>query len=152
MTSEESRPAGDEHRSQDGQCRILLAEDNLINQRVCEEMLRRLGVNVETVTDGHQAVAAVAEQRYDAVLMDCQMPELDGYRATAQIRAQERSLGRDRVPIIALTAHAMDGDRETCIEAGMDDYLAKPFRLSGLREVLVRWLPGRPIDDPSQPG
>ncbi len=140
MTSGETQKSDGENPSNGRRRRVLLAEDNPINQRVCEEMLRRLGIDVHTVNDGRQAVEALDDEGYDAVLMDCQMPELDGYRATALIREHEQEQGRARVPIIALTAHAMEGDREACLAAGMDDYLSKPFRLADLESLLLRWI------------
>lgn len=139
MTSGETQKSGGENPPNGQRRRVLLAEDNPINQRVCEEMLRRLGVEVHTVADGRQAVEALEQNAFDAVLMDCQMPELDGYRATSLIREAEKANGRERVPIIALTAHAMEGDREACLAVGMDDYLSKPFRLADLEAVLQRW-------------
>ena len=110
--------------------RLLLAEDNLINQKVAVAMLSGAGYHVDAVTNGADAVSAVASQTYDAILMDCQMPELDGYEATAAIRTQEAS--GDRVPIIAMTAGARREDRERCMDAGMDGYLAKPINMDKL--------------------
>jgi CheY-like chemotaxis protein len=121
---------------------VLLAEDNPVNQVVALHMLENLGCQVETVADGREAVEAVLETGFDLVLMDCQMPEMDGYAATALIREQGRAEGGEAAstPIIALTAHAMDGDRDRCLAAGMDDYLAKPFTQDQLSEVLRRWM------------
>ncbi len=118
---------------------VLVAEDNPINQTVAVKMLERVGVRAEVAHDGQQAVEMVARERYAAVLMDCQMPRLDGYGATAEIRRLE---GAERhTPIIAMTANAMKGDRERCLEAGMDDYLAKPVTPPRLRSVIERWVP-----------
>ena len=121
--------------------RVLLAEDNPVNRRVTRALLERLGCRVDLAEDGAEAVAAHAAREYDAILMDCQMPELDGYEATARIRAAET--GRRRTPIVALTASAMSGDRERSLAAGMDDYLAKPVNVERLSEALGR-LPGPP--------
>jgi len=119
--------------------RLLLAEDNLVNQHVAQAILRKLGLKADLAINGKDAVEAVLAHDYDLVLMDCQMPEMDGFQATRQIREQE-SLTR-RVPILAMTANAMQGDRERCLECGMDDYLAKPVTLDGLKNALHRWLP-----------
>jgi signal transduction histidine kinase/CheY-like chemotaxis protein len=116
--------------------RILLAEDNPVNQKVAVLTLERLGYHVDVAGDGAQAVAAFERNRYDAVLMDCQMPVLDGFEATRQIRAAEQH-GR-RIPIIALTSSATEADRQQCLDAGMDDHVAKPLHASALQEVLGR--------------
>lgn len=123
---------------------LLLVEDNPVNQDVALTMLEFMGCQVETVYDGRQALKAVARTTYDLVLMDCQMPEMNGFEATKVIRAQEAaapSATRSRLPIIALTANARLEDRERCLAAGMDDYLSKPFSQEALRRVLSRWLP-----------
>jgi signal transduction histidine kinase/CheY-like chemotaxis protein len=119
--------------------RVLVAEDNPVNQRVAVRILERLGLGADVASDGRDAVQSFSRQSYTAVLMDCQMPELDGFEATARIRAREGSARR--TPIIAMTASAMRGDRERCLAAGMDDYLAKPVTIETLRTVLRRWLP-----------
>jgi CheY-like chemotaxis protein len=119
--------------------RVLVAEDNPVNQRVAVRMLERLGLGADIASDGREAIQSYERQPYAAVLMDCQMPELDGFEATARIRAREGT-GR-RTPIIAMTASAMRGDRERCLASGMDDYLAKPVTIDNLRSVLRRWLP-----------
>jgi two-component system, sensor histidine kinase and response regulator len=115
--------------------RVLVAEDNPVNQVVIQAMLAKRGFAVDIAGDGVQALERLAEGEYAAVFMDCQMPNLDGYSATRRIREEGR-----RLPIIAMTAHAMKGDRERCLEAGMDDYLTKPLRPEALEEVLARWL------------
>lgn len=126
--------------SGDGQA-VLLVEDNPVNQTVIEAMLRSLGYQVSLVGDGQQALQSFADHDYAAILMDCRLPLMDGYEATRQIRQQAK--GRN-VPIIALTANALQGDREACLTAGMNDYLAKPFKRADLQRILQRWLPARP--------
>jgi CheY-like chemotaxis protein len=124
---------------------VLLAEDNEINQKLAGTMLRNFGLNVDVVDNGMKVLNALELKSYDLILMDCQMPEMDGYDATRTIRSKEALLaaGADKphIPIIALTAHAMEGDRDLCLAAGMDDYLSKPFSSKGLFEVIERWLP-----------
>ena len=124
--------------------RVLVAEDNPVNALVVEAMLRQFGLEVELVENGAQAVDRWQHGRPDLLLMDCQMPELDGFAATGAIRAREEELGLPRVPIVALTANAFESDRERCLEAGMDEYLAKPFREEELRALLACYL--LPID------
>ena len=122
-------------------CRILLVEDNAINQEVAREMIESVGYACECLSTGAQALDAVATGRFDLVLTDCQMPGVDGYEATARIRAWEKqSCPGAHIPIIALTAHAMKGDRDRCQEAGMDDYLSKPLLAEELRATLAKWL------------
>jgi CheY-like chemotaxis protein len=115
---------------------ILLAEDNPVNQRVAQRMLERLGHSVVVAANGREAVDALETRRFDAVLMDMQMPEMDGLQATVAIRAREMAQGAERVPIVALTANAMKGDREKCLLAGMDGYLSKPIKSADLEEAL----------------
>ncbi len=119
--------------------RILLVEDNEVNRKVAVRMLQKLGCEVDIATDGRQAIDKTAQQRYDIVFMDVYMPELDGYEATRLIRQREEATGSHQV-IIAMTANAMEGDRELCLQAGMDDYLAKPFREAQLRQTIARWV------------
>ncbi len=118
---------------------ILLVEDNKVNQMVASKMLTGMGLTVDLAENGEKALAALAENRYDLVLMDCQMPVLDGYEATRAFRSQEPQ-GEKRLPIIAMTANAMAGDRQKCLDAGMDDYLAKPVKKELLRKLLGQWL------------
>ncbi len=122
--------------------RILVAEDNIVNQKIAVGHLEKLGYRADVVANGLEAVDAVARIRYALVLMDCQMPEMDGWEATAMIRKEEEACGSERLPIIAITANAMPGDGEKCRKAGMDDYLAKPVTLEEIRAVLARWIPG----------
>ncbi|MGG7673104.1 ATP-binding protein [Pseudomonas sp. WC2] len=116
---------------------VLLVEDNPVNQTVIEAMLRSLGFTVSVATDGAQAVRSAEDGAFEVILMDCRLPIIDGYEATRQIR---RLPGRTDIPIIALTANALQGDRETCLAAGMNDYLAKPFKRNDLQQILQRWV------------
>ncbi|MEI9997882.1 MAG: response regulator [Verrucomicrobiota bacterium] len=118
--------------------RILLAEDNVINQKVAIGLLSNIGYSADVANNGLEVLAALDLRPYDLVLMDCQMPELDGYETTHRIR--ERADCKS-MRIIAMTANAMRGESEKCIEAGMDDYLSKPVRLESLRDMLARWMP-----------
>jgi two-component system, sensor histidine kinase and response regulator len=120
--------------------RVLVAEDNPVNQLVITGMLAKRGYEADVVADGAAAVAGLREGEHAAVFMDCQMPVLDGYEATERIRAAEEPGAH--VPVIAMTAHAMAGDRERCLAAGMDDYMAKPVRPEELDAVIERWLDG----------
>jgi two-component system, sensor histidine kinase and response regulator len=140
-------------RQKAGAHRVLVAEDNPVNQKVVARMLENLGYQVDVVADGREALEAVASTRYGAVLMDVQMPGMDGYRATRRIRDQEERSGRrnmmmgmrkHRTPIIAMTANAMQGDRERAIESGMDDYVSKPVSRKEMGAVLGRWISGTP--------
>ena len=121
-----------------GALRILLAEDNMVNQKVAAHLLEKQGHSVVITSNGAEAVSAFAREAFDLILMDVQMPEMNGYDATQAIRAREEGTGR-RVPIVALTAHAVKGDREICIEMGMDDYLSKPIHRQELMAVVERW-------------
>ena len=128
---------------------ILVAEDNIVNQELVREMISTLGCSVEIVDNGRLAFEAISErlldnfqQPYDLILMDCQMPEMDGFEATRKLREWEGQQNvLERIPVIALTANAMEGDREKCIAVGMDDYMTKPFTLDQLGALLHRWLP-----------
>lgn len=122
--------------------RILLVEDYVINQDVATRQLEKLGYQADVVDDGLAALKALQVDRYDIVLMDCQMPRLDGYDASAEIRRREAAItGGRHIPIVAMTANAMMGDREKCIAAGMDDYITKPIRADDLQRVLDQWSP-----------
>src|SRR3989475_8873790 len=120
---------------------ILLVEDNLINQQVALGILQIQGYSVTVVNNGREALDAHAQGAFDLILMDCHMPEMDGFEATREIRGRERSSSGKRVPIIALTANAMAQDREECLNAGMDDHLSKPFSMQTMQEMLERWIP-----------
>ena len=122
---------------------ILLAEDSPVNREVAVGMLEQLGYQVEIAENGRQALLATEHAHFDLILMDCQMPEMDGLTATSEIRQRETEAGRSRLPIIALTANAMQGDRELCLSAGMDDYLTKPYTQMQLREIIQKWLSKR---------
>jgi CheY-like chemotaxis protein len=116
--------------------RVLVAEDNPVNQRIAQQMLRKRQLSVTLADDGRQAVDAFQSGRFDLVLMDVQMPEMNGFEAVAAIRALEHAQGRPHTPIVAVTAHAMVGDRERCLEAGMDAYLSKPLRRQLLLDLV----------------
>jgi CheY-like chemotaxis protein len=119
---------------------VLLVEDNPVNLGVVKKALSKLGLQCASAADGREALSLFAEQTFEVIFMDCQMPVMDGYEATAEIRHEEAIRGMPRTPIVAMTANAMAGDREKCIDAGMDDYLPKPVGLSELRECVARWL------------
>jgi CheY-like chemotaxis protein len=117
---------------------VLVAEDNIVNQTIAAAMLRSLGHRPTLVATGREALEALAGGDYDLVLMDCNMPELDGLEATRRLRAGSSRARDARIPVIALTANAMDGDREACLAAGMDDFLSKPVSIATLREAVDR--------------
>ncbi|WP_157271420.1 response regulator [Azohydromonas aeria] len=123
---------------------VLVVEDQAINRGLATALLERLGCSVDVAVDGHAGVESVLTGRFDLVLMDCQMPGMDGFEATAAIRRHEAATAAPRLPVIALTANAVAGDRERCLAAGMDDYLSKPFRRAQLAALLARWLPAAP--------
>jgi CheY-like chemotaxis protein len=121
---------------------VLLAEDNNVNQIVACAMLKKLGCTITVAKDGQEALEHVKARHFDLILMDCHMPNLDGFAATAAIRELEKQ-GHPRHIIIAQTANAMEGDRESCLAAGMDDYISKPIAATALADVIQRWMPAR---------
>ena len=127
-----------------GGLRVLVAEDNEVNQKVVSRMLERLGHHAEVAVNGRDALERAKAGTFDVILMDCQMPEMDGWEATARIRAA--LAGRRRVPILALTANASDADRQRCLDAGMDAHLSKPLKLERLADALATWGPARPAE------
>lgn len=133
-----------EQRARRSRFRLLLVEDNEINQLVTRGMLAKLGYPVKTVNNAETALALLEQERFDLVLMDCMMPERDGFDATRALRGRERREGLPRLPVIAITASTADGAQARCLAAGMDDFLAKPVHLRELETVLRRWLPSAP--------
>ncbi len=131
------------------QGRVLLVEDNIVNQKLAANLLRKFGCNVDVAANGVEAVKMWKALAYDAIFMDCQMPEMDGYEATAEIRKAEPD--EARIPIVAMTANAMTGDRERCLTAGMDDYLSKPINVVALRAVIAKWMPATTADVQPEP-
>lgn len=129
--------------------RVLVAEDNQVNQRVAVALLEKRGFNVDVASDGREAVEMADAREYAGIFMDCQMPVLDGYQATAQIRRRQGP--RAHAPIIAMTAHSLKGDRERCLAAGMDDYLSKPLRDEALDDRISRWVRQGPQPDATPP-
>ena len=123
---------------------ILLVEDNLVNQKVAVKMLTKLGYQVDVVNNGLEAVGGWRTRPYALILMDCLMPEMDGFQATQKIREAEgvKGDGSAHIPIIAMTANTMEGDREKCLEAGMDDFVPKPVNIEFLGSVLAKWCTG----------
>jgi len=153
-------PAGPRRRSivtrhslsEDQRCRarILVVEDNPTNQKVAVGILKKLGYRPDLAADGRQALEALRRQDYRLVLMDCQMPGLDGYEATRMIRSGAAEVINPRVPIVAMTAHAMAGEREKCLAAGMDDYVSKPIDPQTLADTIARWLQASRPDPPAR--
>lgn len=136
--------------TRDGGLAVLLVEDNELNQQLAQLLLQRWGHRVAVAANGVEALVLHAQARFDVILMDLQMPEMDGFEATAQIRARER-LGAPRSVIIAMTASTCDGDRARCLAAGMDDYLSKPFRSEAFQQLLARHAGPPPPSPPAAP-
>ena len=129
--------------------RVLVAEDNATNQKLVVRLLEKFGCQVDVATNGKEAVEIWSRLSYDVVLMDCQMPNMDGYEATAEIRRREaKSTPKRRTPIVALTASAMQGDSEKCLAAGMDDFISKPVQVEHLRRAIQRWSPLGQVEAP----
>jgi CheY-like chemotaxis protein len=118
--------------------RVLLAEDNVVNQKIGVRVLEKLGCRVDVAANGREVVEMAARFPYNLILMDCGMPQMDGYAATREIRRLEGE--GPRTPIVALTAHAIAGTREQCVQAGMDDYLAKPVSPAAMRKTILNWI------------
>jgi CheY-like chemotaxis protein len=128
--------------------RVLVAEDNLVNQKLVLRLLEKAGLEADVVANGSQAVAAIGKTAYDLILMDCQMPEMDGFEATAEIRRLEGNARH--TTICALTAHAMAGDRERCLDAGMDDYISKPLTIGVLHKKIAHWIQSKNLESNSE--
>ena len=122
--------------------KILIVEDNKVNQTIASKMCEKFGMLPHAVEHGEECLQHLSKQPdyYDLILMDCQMPVMDGYTATGHIRELERTNGQTAIPIIALTAHAMKGDREKCLQAGMNDYATKPFNQANLQKIIQTWV------------
>jgi CheY-like chemotaxis protein len=135
----EQRRASFAERTGGRPIRVLIAEDNPVNQKVAATILEKIGAHADVAANGREAFDMSGSVRYDLILMDCQMPELDGYDAARAIRQREG--GGPRVPIVAMTADAMAGSRERCLAAGMDDYIVKPVRMEEVFDTLMRWIP-----------
>lgn len=120
--------------------KVLLVEDNIVNQEVAINMLKIQGYDVDVANNGQQAIEALKKEKYSMVVMDCEMPVMNGYEATREWRKLEQENNRQPVPIIALTAHAISGEREKCLACGMTDFISKPFEFDNLRDTLSKWL------------
>ena len=124
--------------------RLLVVDDNPVNQKVAVKMLEKLGCRVDLAGNGMEALAAICRHQYPLVFMDCQMPDLDGLETTRLLRSQEKP--GEHLPVIAMTANAMEGDRESCLKAGMDDFISKPIITSDLKKILARWVPQNQLE------
>jgi CheY-like chemotaxis protein len=131
-------------REQRAQVHLLVVEDNQVNQEVALGILEHLGYRADVAADGHSALRALAQTDYDLVLMDCQLPGMDGYEASRRIRQPDTAVRNHDIPIIATTAHALAGDREKCLSAGMNGYISKPLTPSALEETIEEWSAGKP--------
>jgi CheY-like chemotaxis protein len=120
-------------------CNVLLVEDNPVNQEVGRSMLEAIGCHVDIASNGYEVLDRIESTRYDMVFMDCQMPLMDGLEATRLIRQREKQQGKPEVTIVAITAHVADDDRSRCLDAGMNDYLGKPFRMQDLSQMMEKW-------------
>ncbi|HFE36919.1 MAG TPA: response regulator, partial [Gammaproteobacteria bacterium] len=136
------------HRTTFKNTHILLTEDNAINQMVAAEYLEKFGCTITPAGNGLEALIQIKRNRFDLVLMDCQMPEMDGFEATRKIRKWEQANGKKSIPIVAFTANAMQGDKDICISTGMDDYISKPVNVTDLEAVLIKWLPHKLSNEP----
>jgi CheY-like chemotaxis protein len=151
---EKEEAAGGDSPSPVRRGRILIAEDNIVNQKVALSILKKLGYQADAVANGKEVLAALRSIAYDLVLMDCQMPEMDGYEAAALIRESQSGLCNPQIPIVALTASAMKGDRDKCLLMGMNDYIAKPVKSTTIAAALEKWLPQKTggLVSPDVPG
>ena len=128
--------------------RVLITDDNVVNQKIAAKMLEKLGCRVDIAANGQEAINAVVNRSYDVLLMDCEMPEMDGFTATRQIRARETDSGH-RLPIVAMTANTSVEDRERCLDAGMDDHICKPVQFDELLTAMLKWTQEAKVNAPS---
>jgi len=139
QASDEPPATSEPYKPGDDQPSVLVVEDNVINRKLAVVMLEKIGCRVSVADDGQQALAQIEHEKFDLILMDCQMPVMDGLEATRQIRKNEKAAGHGHIPIVALTAHAMENERQICFEAGMDDYLSKPFSKKDIQRIVIKW-------------
>jgi CheY-like chemotaxis protein len=138
-----SRPELNNDDSQLGRIKVLIAEDNQLSQKVIRGMMQKLGIDHTLVNNGREAVQAVMREHFDIILMDCDMPFVDGYSATQEIRQWERQESREALPILALTAHILEEQKQKALNSGMNEHLSKPIELGDLQNALLRWVPHR---------